>query len=126
VTVALLIVLAVLAVVAWRALRAWPLAVLSVVAVAGWLAHHGALPVPEAVRAPVRATVSSAEAWRAERIAALRCRAAVMAALSAGDDEVAVRRLDAACGNRRRDLRPQLEAADELLERGGRVGQRAG
>jgi hypothetical protein len=98
---------------------------LVVLAFAGWLGHHGLLPIPEAVRAPVRATVSSAEAWRAERIAALRCRAAVMAALQQADDDVAVRRLEAACGERPA-LRPQLEAADELLERGGGVRQRAG
>jgi hypothetical protein len=49
-----------------------------------------------------------------------------MAALNAGDDDEAVRWLEAACGDGRRTLRPQLEAADELLERGGGVRQRAG
>jgi hypothetical protein len=85
-----------LGVVAWRLFRAHPLAVLAAVAVAGWLGHHGVLATP----APVRAAAGAAEAWRAERVAALRCRAAVLAALASGDEERAIRRLEAACGDR--------------------------
>ena len=119
---ALLIGLAVFAIVAWRLLRANPLLVLGAVAAAGWLGHYGVLPIPEPVRAPVREAVGSAESWREERILALRCRAAVLAALASGDDDRAVRRLEAVCGDgreRRRALSAQLEAADELLERDG-------
>jgi hypothetical protein len=117
---ALLIGLAACALVAWRLLRARPLAVLAAVAAAGWMGHYGVLPVPERVRAPVREAVGSAEAWRAERIAVVRCRAAVLAAFASGDEERAVRRLEAACGDRRerrRILSAQPEAADELFER---------
>jgi hypothetical protein len=95
-----LIGLAVFAVVAWRLLRAFPIAVLAAVAVAGWLGH-GALPVPE----PVQDAARSAEAWREQQIDGLRCRAAVLAALSSADDEQALRRVEAACQDRDRPAR---------------------
>jgi hypothetical protein len=97
-TLVLIALLVAAVVCAWRLFRAAPLAALAAVAVAGWLGHDGVLGTP----APVRAAVSSAEAWRDERIAALRCRAAVRAALASGDDDQVVRRLEAACGDRAR------------------------
>jgi hypothetical protein len=98
---AALIVLVVFAhVAAWRLLRAFPVAVLGAVAVAGWLGH-GTLPVPE----PVEEAVSAAEAWREDRIAALRCRAAVLAALSSADDPQALERVEVACRDRGRPAR---------------------
>jgi hypothetical protein len=100
--VALIALLAAAVVLAWRLLRAYPLAVLATVAVAGWLGHHGMLGTPE----PVREAASSVEAWREDRITALRCRAAVLAAITSDDDERALARLEAECA-----LRPQLEAA---------------
>ena len=93
---ALLFGLVVIALVAWRLFRAYPLAVLATVAVAGWLGH-GTLPAP----APVREAVSAAADWREDQIAALRCRAAVLAALSSADDQEALDRVEAACGDRR-------------------------
>jgi hypothetical protein len=66
---------------------------LSALAVAGWLGDHGKLPTPE----PVREAVSSAEAWREERIAVLQCRVAVLTALASADDDEAIRLLEAAC-----------------------------
>jgi hypothetical protein len=99
-TAALIVLVVFALVVAWRLLRAFPVAVLGVIAVAGWLGH-GALPVPE----PVREAVGAAEAWREDRIAALRCRAAVLAALSSDDEAQALRRLEAACQGRGRPAR---------------------
>jgi hypothetical protein len=113
---ALLIGLVMLAVVAWRVLRAAPIAVLAAVAVAGGLVHHGVLAVPE----PVREAASSAEAWRDDRIAALRCRAALLAALAAEDEERAVALLEATCGGRRgRELPFEGDAAAHRHVRAG-------
>jgi hypothetical protein len=93
---------------------------LLVLAVLGWLGHHGVIGTPE----PVREAVRAAEEWRADQIAGLRCRAAVMAALQSVDDDEAVRRLEAACGDprqRRQILGAQAEAAAEPLERDRRL-----
>ena len=76
--------------------------VLMVLAVVGWLGHHGVLTTP----GPVREAASSIEAWREERIAVLRCRAAVLAALTSADDERALERVEAECDDRRDGDRP--------------------
>ena len=75
---------------------------LTVVALVGWLGHLGVLTTPE----PVREAASSVEAWRDERIAVLRCRAAVLAALTSADDVRALERVEAACDDRRDGDRP--------------------
>ena len=86
-----------------------PTRLLLVFALVGGLAHHGVLPIPK----PVREAMRSAEDWRDERVAVLRCRAAVVAALASADDEQALQRVEAVCV----ELRAQSEAAHELLER---------